>query len=270
MHPDFLILGAMRSGTTSMYRYLAEHPSVFMAPKELQYFTEHFGRGPDWYQSQFAAAAGTITGEATADYFARASAMGRIAEFAPHAKLIVSLRNPVDRAWSHYLLLRERGVEARSFREAIETEQRLMKSDGPSAAGVFYLLHSLYDVHLARLAELFPAQQVHISIFETMRRDPVSAFQEICVFLDIDPDRIPTVVGSVVNPYIEIRSLALRRAAQAMGGPAGRLLARLNSRRVPPPKMAASDRELVASFFRPRLSSMVDPTGRDLTAEWTV
>ncbi len=97
--PDFLIIGAMRSGTTSLYRYLGAHPEVFMTPKELQFFTEHFSRGLDWYRRQFVTAGHrSVLGEATADYLARESAMQRIAHTLPTVKMIASLRNPVDRS----------------------------------------------------------------------------------------------------------------------------------------------------------------------------
>jgi hypothetical protein len=96
-----------------------------MAPKELGFFTDRYDEGLDWYAAQYAAAAPhQLWGEATADYLARPSAMNRIVATLPEAKLIASLRNPVDRAWSHYLLLKERGRERRSFAAAIEEETR--------------------------------------------------------------------------------------------------------------------------------------------------
>ena len=82
-----------------MWRYLREHPDVYMAPKELQYFTEHFDMGTDWYRAHFAdARIGQACGEATADYMAREPAMVRLSETIPDARLIALLRNPVDRA----------------------------------------------------------------------------------------------------------------------------------------------------------------------------
>ena len=170
-----------------MWRYLGEHPQVFMAPKELQFFTEFHGRGTDWYRSQFAnAAAGQKCGEATADYLARAPAMIRLRKTIPGARLIALLRNPVDRAWSHYWLLRERGRETRPFHTVVEEEIATLETDETSQS-FSYLSHGLYDVHLGRVLELFPKEQLFSIVFESMVEAPAATFASACNFLGLDP-----------------------------------------------------------------------------------
>src|SRR5688572_14326389 len=111
--PDFLIVGAMRSGTTSLHKYLQAHPDVFVASgKEVHFFDRRYGRGLDWYRSRFAGVTTErVVGEATPAYMYDENAIARIAHDLPDARLIVVLRNPVDRAYSHYWRNRSRGRE---------------------------------------------------------------------------------------------------------------------------------------------------------------
>ncbi len=104
--PDFLIVGAQRCGTSWTYRTLGEHPRILRAwRKEVQYFdrARAFARGPNWYRAHFPRRPpGHLTGEATPSYLYVPAAMPRLAALVPHARLIVLLRDPVDRAYSHY------------------------------------------------------------------------------------------------------------------------------------------------------------------------
>ena len=267
--PDFLVAGAMRSGTTSLYRYLGEHPEIFMVPKELEFFTEHFDRGVEWYRSQFAGAGSArVFGEATADYLARRSAMARIAEVLPSGRVIASLRNPVDRAWSHYGLLSARGREVRTFAAAIDDEISVIESDGPDAGGIFYLYHSLYDVHLERAYRLFPEEQIHVSIFERMAADPAGTYRDLCVFLGVDPSFVPAHLGARVNAVVTCRSLRVRDLSRRLPSPAERLVARLNTRRTAlPPVLDDAIRRRLEHFFAPRIARVEDLLGERIP-EW--
>ena len=122
--PDFLILGAQRGGTTSLYRYLAEHPAV--APpvrKEIQYFTLHHGRGDHWYRAHFPIARrDTRTFEATPYYLFHPAAPARAAASIPGAKVIALLRDPVARAFSQWQHNAARGLEHLGFEAALDAE----------------------------------------------------------------------------------------------------------------------------------------------------
>ena len=267
--PDFLIIGAMRSGTTSLYRYLGAHPEVFLTPKELQFFTEHYDKGIDWYRARFAAAGvARVLGEATADYMARRSAMTRIAETVPDAKLIATLRNPVDRAWSHYGLLVTRGREQRSFPAAIADELTRISRDGVEASGVFYLSHGLYDVHIERCLEFFPRSQLHVSIFERMKAQPTSVYKALCAYLGVNDTYIPSKLGEAVNPYVTFRSLRVRELTQRLPPQAGRVVARLNTRRnVAPPQLDPATRDTLIDFYAPHIRRVEELIGEPV-AEW--
>jgi len=130
--PDFLIVGAQRSGTTSMYNYLASHPEMGRSfTKEPQYFSTRWSKPEAWYRAHFAGAASggsaepaarRLNFEATPYYLFHPHAASRAARVVPQAKLIVLLRHPVERALSHYEHNAQRGLEPLTFREAVERE----------------------------------------------------------------------------------------------------------------------------------------------------
>jgi hypothetical protein len=133
--PDFLIIGAQKCGTNSLYDLLTQHPHVERAiTKELNYFNLHFEKGIEWYRSQFPLPRRKeerkpITGEATPDYLFYSDAASRAAKVVPQARLIVLLRNPVDRAYSHYHHQIRKGRETLGFEEAIEAEQARLRGE---------------------------------------------------------------------------------------------------------------------------------------------
>jgi hypothetical protein len=138
--PDFVIIGAHKCGTTSLYHSLTRHPHVEgAATKELEFFNRHFDKGIEWYRRCFPRprwkdGRRSITGEATPYYLFHPHAAKRMAEVVPRARMIVLLRNPVDRAYSHYHHRTRLGRETRSFEEAIEAETtRLLRKVGKTA-----------------------------------------------------------------------------------------------------------------------------------------
>lgn len=107
--PDFMIIGSPRCGTTSLYKYITFHPQILAAAnKEICFFSEHFNKGLAWYQAHFPPPIDPghfLTGEATPTYFTHPLAAERLHECLPKVKLIVILRNPGDRAFSHFQML---------------------------------------------------------------------------------------------------------------------------------------------------------------------
>ncbi|MGI9254548.1 MAG: sulfotransferase domain-containing protein, partial [Thermomicrobiales bacterium] len=174
--PDFIVIGAQRSGSTSLYRYLSAHPLIEAARiKELHYFSLHHQRPLAWYRSQFPLnlPPGHITGEATPYYLFHPHAARRIAETAPRAKLIAVLRNPIDRAHSHYHHELARGVEWLSFEDAIRAEperiagerERLLADPTYASApyqSASYLSRGRYAEQLREWLDIFPRDQLLI------------------------------------------------------------------------------------------------------------
>jgi hypothetical protein len=203
--PDFLIIGAQRGGTTFLYHMLMQHPNVYpCVVKEPHYFDQHFARGHDWYLAHFAPGlrpAHTrrvrrfITGEATPCYLYRPHVPQRVHDLAPEAKFIVLLRDPVARAFSHYGLTREWGIEQLSFEAAIEREMqhidvgtaaapedRPQTPDGPVRS---YLSRGLYADQLQRWMEVFPREQFLIIQSEAMYRDTRAVVPAVTEFLQL-------------------------------------------------------------------------------------
>jgi len=123
--PDFAIIGAQKGGTTTLHQLLVGHPRVRRPfGKEMHYFSHRYDRGLEWYKNRFPApdGPGTITGEASPYYLFHPHAPRRMAGVLPDARLIALLRNPVDRAYSHYNMLANRGIEPLSFEEALGAE----------------------------------------------------------------------------------------------------------------------------------------------------
>lgn len=141
MLPDFLIVGAKKCGTTALYSYLTQHPSIAPAlQKEIYYFNALHGRGTLWYRSHFptvmasrralrATGQALLTGEATPDYLFHARCARLIEQALPDAKLIVLLRNPVDRAYSFYNHNLRAGIETVSFDQAIDEEEARLAAE---------------------------------------------------------------------------------------------------------------------------------------------
>lgn len=205
--PDFIIAGAQKSGTTSLYRYLDEHPNV-VSPitKELAFFDRNFDRGTQWYRLHFplrganrsAEGSGNkmITGESTAYYVFHPLAAQRIAETLPQVKIIILLRNPVDRAFSHYQHKWRRCQETLSFDEAIDAEagrlageeEKICNNSGyRSQAHVLYsyLARGIYVDQIRRWQQFFSTDRLLILESGTFFKRTADVYQRVLDFLGL-------------------------------------------------------------------------------------
>jgi sulfotransferase family protein len=206
--PTFVIVGAMKSGTTSIRAYLDAHPEAF-SPPETHYFTRNYDKGIDWYRERFAEAAGArVVGDKTPNYMYSDAAVERMAAMIPDANLIVILRNPIDRAYSHYWHHRRVEIETRSFEEAIESE---LAGTIPEE-GQAYLDYGRYLRHLERLYRFYPKEKVLVLLFEDLEARPAETFAETCRFLGIDDTVIPSIVGQRTNTFRTYRGRRLYKA----------------------------------------------------------
>lgn len=264
--PDFLIVGAMRSGSTSLTRYLNDHPEIFMAtPKEVGYFLHNYDRGEDWYRAHFAdAGASRKAGEATPSYMVSADAITRIKHSVPDALLMVILREPVSRVYSHYWMRRERQRESRSFSVVVQNELAgadVLDNDEETD----YLSHSLYARHLERLLNVFPRKQLHVVILEELARDAHAVYRAICIALGVNPDYVPRGLGRAVNSYVTFRSKKVRGLARQFPKPLRRSVDRLNTRRSAEyPAIDPSIANELAAFFAPHNRELEMIIGRSI------
>jgi len=239
--PDFVIVGAARAGTTALWTYLREHPGAFLPfRKELNFFNE---REPSTdavarYRQLFEGATDRQrVGEASPLYLYSEDAAGRMAEVIPQAALVVSLREPVARAYSHYWWRRLWRAEERSFEQAVDDELR-----GAAPPGAEYLAFSRYVGQLKRFARHFPREAIFVTLLSDLKADADGVFDRLCHHVGIDPDLRPAVVGAKVNTSVDVRSVRLWRATQRWQLRYDRrvrpleLVKRMNARRfVPPP-----------------------------------
>jgi hypothetical protein len=170
--PNYIIAGAQKCGTTSLYAYLCEHPQVCPPmTKEMSFFDNRFDRGLRWYQSNFPRRdeikrkadrdLPLLTGESTAYYLFHPHAARRIAETLPDIKIILLLRNPVERAYSHYQLNVRRGNETLSFEAAIEAEVGRLRSE-KRRMQLFERYHSFAHEKYSYLARGRYAEQIEV------------------------------------------------------------------------------------------------------------
>lgn len=208
MAPDFIIIGAMRGGTTSLYSYLTGHPGIGPAyMKEVHFFDVHYKKGFAWYQAQFPSLAQKyyterlqkqrfITGEASPYYLFHPLAPQRIAKRLPHVKLIVLLRDPVSRAYSHYHHEIAGGHEKLNFEEAIAREEERISNEGEKLAHddryvsfahrhFSYLARGIYVDQLQRWMRYFPREQFLILKSEDFYANPAGKLKQALEFLDL-------------------------------------------------------------------------------------
>lgn len=190
--PDAIIAGTMKSGTTSLFKYLSEHPEIGPSTtKEVHYFDREYERGDNWYRSHFSMRK-KMGVESTPSYLYFGEAMERIARDVPHVKLIVLLRDPVTRAISHFGHNRRRvGREHRSFDDAIAADLRAVLDRGlpfkyNREEGYYgYVRRGLYAEQLERCFQLFSRDSVLVLRAEDMFEDPEVVLKTTTEFLGL-------------------------------------------------------------------------------------
>jgi hypothetical protein len=206
--PDFLVIGVGHGGTMSAFRYLAAHPCVVPSVrKEVDFFGRQYFRGLDWYRTFFPTRATrslvstlrahpTLTFEASSDYLFHPYAAERTQQVLPHARFIAFLRNPVDRAYGHYLHMVRLGFEDRSFEEALALEEEritpdmeMMGKDPLYYPGPFYrfsyVTKGFYAKQLDRWKAHFPPAQLLIMRSDDLFHDSRQTYRRALDFLDL-------------------------------------------------------------------------------------
>jgi hypothetical protein len=211
--PDFLIIGAQKGGTTSLYYYLVEHPAIGQSStKEVHYFENQYQRGLWWYKAHFPTIVEKyyvesryketfITGEASPSYLFHPHAPARAAKLLPDAKLIVLLRNPVDRAYSQFRHNVGLGFEKLSFEDAIASQEERTKSEKEKLLAheyhpsytykrYAYLERGIYADQLESWFKYFPREQILILSSEDFFANPASVYAQTLEFLHVPQRRI--------------------------------------------------------------------------------
>jgi lipopolysaccharide transport system ATP-binding protein len=226
--PRLIIPGAMKAGTTSLFAYLEGHPQL--APsleKEVHYFDMNFHRGPVWYARQFPRGQGHSTVvsplpfESSPYYLFDPRVPARIRELVPDVKLVILLRDPVDRAFSHYHNNLRLGRENLSFEDAIDAEEERIAGEeerllsDPQAVSLAhkrysYLRRGLYAEQLLRWQSCFPEEQLLLVDAGRLFTDPRAVVAEVLAFVGVDPWEPPNFAARNEGRHGEAMQAATR------------------------------------------------------------
>jgi len=193
---DFIVAGVQKAGTTAIHDFLAQHPHIALLRDQALHFfdkKEHFdtSRTGPLGQPDYRILLGNfdpgwrwrIAGEVTADYLYYPRALERIAAYNPKMKIIISLRNPTQRAFSQWNMRHDKGQEPLEFVAALKRDQELGIWKGPR--GNAYLARSLYAPQLEKVFKLFPHDQVLVIKYEDFRADPFLLLDRMFDFLGV-------------------------------------------------------------------------------------
>jgi hypothetical protein len=289
VYPNFFIVGAAKSGTTSMWRYLKQHPEVFMPDgkikKEPAYFSELAGyESQDRYYSLFenAQEQHVAVGEASTAYLSDPSSPERIAAEIPDARIIIMLRNPVDRAYSLYNWMTQEGYEyASSFEHALELEEKRVedehfKHENPQYYyNYLYFRSGLYSEQVKRYSDKFDEEDILVLIFEEFVLDTASAYRGACRFLGVDPSFTPDlkVHNESRDVFYPPLQYLIRRLSGLFNRLAGRTTVEKDRRDAllnvglsaqPPPDLQTSLRAELREAYRNDVQRLESLIGRDL------
>src|SRR3954454_4597657 len=210
--PDFLIIGAQKAGTTALYAYLRDHPAIVGPPwKEVSFFDRHYRRGAGWYRGNFPSrlylrrvharsSARPVVGEASPSYIFHPFAAERVAALVPNVRLIALVRNPIDRALSHYHHEVALGREPLSFEGALAAEESRMRGELERMRDSSYFSHAwwnytyasrgLYAEQLERWLEHFTRERLLVVPTDELGARPGETYARVLEFLGAPPQEL--------------------------------------------------------------------------------
>lgn len=274
MKPDFLYLGPDKSGSTWLYEVLRQHPECYVAMcKDIYYFDQYYDRGMEWYEEFFSdvPSSALAVGELSHGYLFSEQAAERIRKDLPGVRLMTTLRNPVERSFSHYLYLLSSGLVTGTFEDVLENRPGVIRS-------------SLYSEPVSIYLDRFGREQLHVFLFDDLKNDPKAFAENVFRVLGLgDADGID--YGRKVRAARKARSpFAARLAKQAavfardMGfarlvgtvkrGPLARVLYG-DFKNDDKPVMAADTRKRLADRFAPDVVELEKLLGVNLS-HWLV
>ena len=224
--PRFMLIGAGKCGTTSLEKYITQHPAVEpTVVKELHYFDYMYDHGHDWYRSHFPLVfSKKISGDFTPSYLDHPEAPKRISQRYPHMKFILILRNPIDRAYSQYQHTKRNGDESLSFENAVKTEFERIAKNEDSYKKFSYLTRGLYDEQLSRWFSYFPRENFLVLEYSELENpsvlmDKIFAFLGLPLYKDIkfnkhntggEYEQIPFQTRDELTSFFHSHNLKLR------------------------------------------------------------
>jgi len=270
--PNFLIVGFMKCGTASLASYLGEHTDIFMARGEIHFFSDKrkWEAGKEWY-SQFFRECNQekMIGERTPAYTQRPDANPPVPEriklLLPCVKLTWCMRDPVDRAYSHYWHFVRTGRESLSFEKALEKRQ-----EPGTKPWCNYREGGIYINQIKLYLRYFPIEQMFFVILEEMKRNPHQVVQRLFEFLGVDPSLKVKGIGIIRNQGGMSRSKLTQMAVNRIFGERRnqfrKLIQKINTRSGYPP-MNPTTRKALEEFYRPCNEELAKLTGINIS-DW--
>lgn len=205
--PTFVVVGAQKSGTTTLHDLLGQLPDAWMSdPKELHFFDKHHARGLDWYAAQFQPdERHRAWGESTPFYLYKDQARDAMARELPESRFVAVLREPVSRAYSHYWFARSKGREPlESFSEAVAKEpERLRASKDGQPAAFSYLDRGHYLRQLTALEGKVGRDRMLVMLTDDLADDPRAALRRVCRFVGLEESGVDTVEVRSRNTFAD-------------------------------------------------------------------
>jgi hypothetical protein len=234
--PDFLVIGAQKAGTTAVYAYLRRHPAI-LGPfwKEVSFFDRHWWRGEAWYRGQMPLRGeGRLAGEASPSYVFHPLAPERVRAVVPDVKLIALLREPAERAYSHYQHEVALGREPLSFEDALAAEDERLRGEvdrllaDPRAFSrawwdYTYASRGLYAEQLERWLALFPREQLLVLTTDELGARPDETYATVLAFLGAAPHSLDDYPRIYEREYPPMRDETRKALAARFAEPNRRL-----------------------------------------------
>ena len=293
--PNFLIIGAARTGTTSLYEYMRQHPDIWFSPVKEPMFFALEGARPDFrgpgddreinrksvtdlaaYQALFAGASSKkAVGEASANYLYSERAAERIRHYIPEARMIAVLRNPVERAYPSFLyMIRDQREPLRDFAQALEQEDKRIAEHREH---IWHYAHmGFYGKQLQRYYALFGKNRIRVYLNEEMKKDAPGLLKDVFGFLEVDDTFLPDTSvtyneGGVpkrklLNAVLTRPSIVKRLLRPFVPASAMKVYTRLKHGNLEKPPLDAGVRARLVALYRDDVLRLQDMTGKDLSA----
>lgn len=287
-NPSFFVIGAYRSGTTTLYRMLRQHPGVFLPlekepnwlavednPEASHILRERSVPDRAAYEALYRErGADQVPGDISPEYLRNPHVAGHLAEIAPDARLVAILRNPIERAWSDFLLHRRDGNEPCETLVDALAQQSDRTTDGDHRAG-HYLDSGMYATQLQRYLDRFPAEAVQVHLFEDLKTDLDGTMRAIFSHIGVDPgvevEREKPINASgiprnpVVAQVLKARSRLRPYVSRSVLERARPLWDRVLSSQLDRPTLGDADRQLLADHYRDEIPALGKLLDRDLS-----
>jgi hypothetical protein len=242
--PDFLVLGAQKAGTTALYTYLRRHPQIGGPVfKEVSFFDRHYVNGERWYRAHMPLRRSGLVGEASPGYLFHPLAPERVAQMLPRSRLIALLRNPADRAFSHYQHEVAFGREDLSFEEALACEDERMEGELERMLrepayfsypwwNYTYLARGRYADQLERWYDAFPRDQLLVLFTDDLAADTAATYGRVLDFLGVEQHELESYPRIFEREYGDMDTRTRARLQEHFAEP-NRRLAELLGRELP-------------------------------------